>query len=50
MWFGVGILEIFLLVYIDLGIMVSMPPRACVGPEYRFCLCVVVLELLYMIL
>ena len=32
MWLGVGILEIFSLVYIDLGILASTPPRACVGP------------------
>lgn len=34
MWLGVGILEMFSFVYIDLGIMVSMPPLVCVGPEY----------------
>ena len=35
---------------IDLGIKVSTPPLACVGPEYLLCFCVVLLELLYMIL
>ena len=50
MWLRVGFLKVFSLVYIDLGIMVSTRPRACVGPEYLLCLCVVVLELLYMIL
>ena len=47
---GVGIFWMFSLVYIDLGNMVSMPPLAKVGPEYLFCLCVTLFELLYMIL
>ena len=41
---------IFSFVYIVLGIMVRMPPLACVGPEYRLFCCVMLLELLYMIL
>ena len=47
---GVGILTLFLFVYIDIGIMASMPPLACVGPVYLLCFCIVLLELLYMIL
>ena len=47
---GVGILVMFSFKNIDLGIMVSTPPLACVGPDYLLCLCVVLLELLYMIL
>ena len=33
-------------VYIDLGIMASMPPLACLGPEYLLYFCVILLELL----
>ncbi len=47
---GVGNLVIFSFVYIILGIMVNMPPLACVGPEYLLFYFVVLLELLYMIL
>ena len=47
---GVGNLVIFSFVYIVLGIMVNMPPLACVGPEYLLFCFVVLLELLYMIL
>ena len=47
---GVDTLVIFSFVYTVLGIMVSMPPLACVGPEYLLFCCVVLLELLYMIL
>ena len=34
---GVGILVIFSLVYIALGIMASVLPLACEGPEYLLC-------------
>ena len=44
----VGNLVMFSFVYNDLGIMASMPPLACVGPEYMLCFCVILLELLYM--
>jgi hypothetical protein len=44
---GVGILVMFWFVYMDLDIRVNMPPLAIVGPAYRFCLLVVLLELLY---
>jgi len=37
---GVGILVIFLFVYINFGIIASMPTLACVGPEYLLCFCV----------
>ena len=47
---GVGTLTMFLFVNIDIGIMASMPPLACVEPAYLLCFCVVLLELLYMIL
>jgi hypothetical protein len=47
---GVGILVMFSFVYINLGIMASMPPLACVEPEYRLYFCIILLELLYVIL
>ena len=47
-WLGVGILVMFSFVFIKVGIMVSIPPLACVGPEYLFCFCVMLFELLYM--
>lgn len=47
---GVGILVMFSLVYIALGIMVSMPPLAWERPAYLLGLWVVLLELLKMIL
>lgn len=47
---GVGILVMFSLVYMDLGTITSTPPLARTDPVHRLCLCVIVLELLYMIL
>ena len=44
----IGILVMFLFVYIDLGIIASMPLLACVGPEYLLYFCVILLELLSM--
>ena len=43
---GVGILVMFSFVWIFLGIMARMPPLAMLGPEYLFCFCIVVFELL----
>lgn len=40
----------FSFVWIILGIIANMPPLAGVGMEYRLCLYVVLLELMYMIL
>ena len=42
---GVGILVMFSFVWIDLGIIINMPPLAGVGLDYQLCLYVVLLEL-----
>ena len=47
---GVRILLIIIFVYMDLDIKSSMPPLAIVGPVYRLCLQVMLLEILYMTL
>jgi hypothetical protein len=47
---GVGIVVIFSLVWMILGIMVRVPPLAGLSPEYLFGFGIVVFELLYMIL
>lgn len=43
---GVGILVMFSFVSIALGIMTYVPPLALLAPEYLFCCCVVLFELL----